>query len=820
MSDNTAVTIHKPGPGKQSNKPFKSKFASKGSIKRKNKGRISKKSSLKQNATAGQEHLNREQRRNRANQMRKKKKDAILQQKRIGREGVPKIVAILPLGENTDIYQIREKLFRDQSNCENARLPPSYVPHTYKLDHFKQRITVFEVMRETRAVLDAAKVADILLFVVNAEDGVDERGKLFLSLLRAQGFCSSIVVVQGLENIGKRKHDVKKNLTKWFHEEIPDEPHVVPFDASDNDVKQLSRWISEQSIKEIHWREKRPYMIVEKYEFIPGNTSNSASNVQQFNEGLMSSFSQENKTGTLVVRGYLRGKAITPNQLVHLVNYGTYQLSKIQYEEDPCPLNKKRAFDGEHHMNIELFPDPEKQESLQSSLPPDTSLNEQTWPTAEDFNQQINPKKIKKVPKGFSEYQSAWIIDSDNEDEEDEDVNEEDEEMNGEHGDEEQYEFNDIASEAQTHVEKHFNIDDDEAMTEEERAAEREYILKKIQESNEDMEFPDEVVTPMDIPARVRFQKYRGLKSFRQSPWDPKENLPVDYSRVFQFENFQRSQKLAMLDPSEYGDEEYAEKETYLSFHIKDVPENLLKIHEANASSPLIMFGLLRHEQKCSVLHFQIKKNPEYEEPIKSKDELIVQIGFRTFKCNPIYSEHNPRNDKHKFERFLQPNRFLAASMFLPITFKPSPILMFKKNTNPKDKYDKLKLVATGSLLGVDPDRIMLKKIILTGYPFKIHKKQSVVRYMFHNPEDIRWFKPVEIYTKQGRHGVIKESLGTHGYMKCLFDDVVHQSDTVCMNLYKRVFPKWTTEHLSLLYSAPDNASTANDTNEYMKDDS
>jgi hypothetical protein len=43
-------------------------------------------------------------------------------------------------------------------------------------------------------------------------------------------------------------------------------------------------------------------------------------------------------------------------------------------------------------------------------------------------------------------------------------------------------------------------------------------------------------------------------------------------------------------------------------------------------------------------------------------------------------------------------------------------------------------LVATGTFVDSEPKRIVAKRIILTGHPFKIHKRSAVIRYMFFSP--------------------------------------------------------------------------------------
>lgn len=79
-----------------------------------------------------------------------------------------------------------------------------------------------------------------------------------------------------------------------------------------------------------------------------------------------------------------------------------------------------------------------------------------------------------------------------------------------------------------------------------------------------------------------------------------------------------------------------------------------------------------------------------------------------------------------------------------------------------------------------------------------MRKKFAVVKHLFYDPQDVRWFKPAELVTKWGLRGHITEPVGTHGLLKAMFSGAIKQNDTVMLILYKRVYPKFPSHGLQV----------------------
>lgn len=91
--------------------------------------------------------------------------------------------------------------------------------------------------------------------------------------------------------------------------------------------------------------------------------------------------------------------------------------------------------------------------------------------------------------------------------------------------------------------------------------------------------------------------------------WDAQESLPFEYAKIFDFDNFVRTQKSVLAKAKELDSctqEGCFAAGCYVRLHVLKVPaskaELLLKSYKTN---PVVVCGLLQHESKMSVLHYR-----------------------------------------------------------------------------------------------------------------------------------------------------------------------------------------------------------------------
>mmetsp|Transcript_4599 Transcript_4599/g.6634 ORF Transcript_4599/g.6634 Transcript_4599/m.6634 type:complete len:881 (-) Transcript_4599:31-2673(-) len=850
---------HRSGGLKQSNKKNKRSKASKRSLNRQAGGRVNVKASSSASAIQSESKAGR---RHRTQQRREASRLAVLQKRRgiDGRGPPPRVVGIISLGHSQNIEgQLRDfatknadDIFRNTSASVTAKYnvhkkdgiltfltnSHAFAPH-YKSSNDDSAV---------QAALDLCRVCDLILFVVDGDEVnpsdsivgmnigggesvssqrtqewdhlISSRGDRILAAVKAQGLPTPITVLAStVERDGdhltmksvksvrraalKRHQDLKKYASRFATTEFGvDNGKVIEVDLTSlNDEDNIMEEEEEDSV--LVPSSTSSAALIRTICTISGNAPKWVSEAQR-PYILSDQYSYESSSEQLTLTGFIRGKVPwNVNSLVHVPNLGTFACQTVQKE---VPPHYPKHLSG-CTIPSTLEADPLKRESLNLFGTPDALEGEQNLVGFDETLEYEEEEKEEQArPAGWSDYQSSWLdaVDGMSMAEEEMDNGELAKELNQKKG---------SSSVADT-----MDLDDENFVSPEER---QELIQQRRKNHKEDLEFPDEVDVPEDITTRDRFARYRSLKSFRKSFWDPKESLPESYGSIYHFKNFRATQRDVRADmkdtmeaanetqgnfwgasPSatlaQMRDEDDEEEDllngcapsgSYVTICLESVSSKVFTcISEHGVISAV---GLLPHENKACVLNMGLSQSNSCDQsediPVKSKDILTFRCGWRTWKGRAIFSQNNLNSDKHKFERFLpRDGAFFAGSVFGPVTYAPCPVLIFREQADRNIEF-----LAHGSILTADADRIVVKRIVLTGFPVRVHKRTATVKYMFYNPDDVRWFKPAGLMTKHGLNGHIIESVGEHGAMKCLFNAPIKQHDTVCLPLYKRIYPKF-----------------------------
>lgn len=165
-----------------------------------------------------------------------------------------------------------------------------------------------------------------------------------MSVLSKTAFYFSALVCQGIADLAvKKRADFRWALSRLTEARFP-EARLFSLD-SEQDALLLLRHLGAQKQRRLAFRSRRSHMLVQKASYIPNSAQDGTGGPPT---GL----------GTLCVSGYVRGRPLIVNRLVHIAGHGDFQLSQIDAPTDPLPIittaqhSAKQAKRGDVEMMV------------------------------------------------------------------------------------------------------------------------------------------------------------------------------------------------------------------------------------------------------------------------------------------------------------------------------------------------------------------------------------------------------------------------------------------------------------------------------------
>ncbi|KRZ91606.1 Ribosome biogenesis protein bms1 [Trichinella sp. T8] len=726
----------------------------------------------------------------------------------------------------------------------------------------KRRITLIECNNDINCMIDVAKIADLVLLLVDASFGFEMETFEFLHICQVHGMPRIMGVLTHLDYIknAKQLRQTKKKLKHRFWTEIYQGAKLFYLSGLigekylKTEIKNLARFISVMKFHPPLWRSTHPYLLIDRVEDIT-------------NENIL----EQNKTcdRDVCFYGYVRGCPFTQNANVHIFGCGDFNVKDISYLPDPCPLpekQKRRSLNERERLIYAPFCGVGgilyDKDAVYIDVP--NSENQQYMTEIVNVNTPVDVKMAQSEVAIFSNSRPLTCDDvsedeqidddddddtegsSTDDDESDEVTSMEDDDFDV-HNESPDANFPKVSNENEewlTRVKNMFNVKSSgriiwsrlvyplevdlmgkEKAEEEEdketiggifnvpktgsnfcqtsvvhqeessfyspanKSADSSYrienwtpdvrylncfvtgkwsseedanqLLKMVSDDDEENLYDDfedleakeeedevdakeEKNTSMqekkdeDVEkqkAEIRMEKKRKLKHMFDAEFDETRKFHRAMTEQVNQQSELNRNEFANMDDDERVLYEGFRPGMYVRMQIQSIPCEL--VENFDPSYPYVIGGLLAAETSIGCVQVRIKKHRWHDRILKTRDPLIISLGWRRFQTMAIYTvqDHNGRN---RMLKYTPQYMHCMAAFWGPITPQNTGFVAVQSVAEVTKQF---RIAATGVVLNLDKSLLIVKKLKLVGTPFKVYKKTAFIQGMFNSALEVAKFE-------------------------------------------------------------------------------
>ncbi|KAL1851653.1 hypothetical protein VTK73DRAFT_9389 [Phialemonium thermophilum] len=223
----------------------------------------------------------------------------------------------------------------------------------------------------------------------------------------------------------------------------------------------------------------------------------------------------------------------------------------------------------------------------------------------------------------------------------------------------------------------------------------------------------------------------------------------------------------------------------YAKMVIEGVPAEFSTMFQPRL--PLLVGGLTPTEDRFGFVQVRIKRHRWHKKILKTNDPLIFSLGWRRFQTLPIYSISDSRT-RNRMLKYTPEHMHCFGTFYGPLIAPNTGFVCFQSFSAANPGF---RVAATGTVLSVDESTEIVKKLKLTGVPYKIFRNTAFVKDMFNSALEIAKFEGASIKTVSGVRGQIKRALSKpDGHFRATFEDKILLSDIVFLRAWYPVRPR------------------------------